>query len=98
MDDISPDQKRDAEPTLLHSDSLQFINRINVNLVEYRTDAPCFDGLSQLIRDVIIGRIDLVHLADLFSQCHLSEQCAYALLDGGCILQWTCDRGAHNCD
>ena len=78
-----PDQERDAEPTFLHGNSLQFINRINVNLVEHRTDLPRLDGLSHRIRYVIVGRIDLVHLADLLGQSHLSEQCVYSSLDRG---------------
>ena len=84
MNHVPPDQQRDAESALLDGNSLQFVDDVEVDLVEQRPDPALADGRAEMPDGIGIAGIDLAHLADFLDERHLRHERGNALLDG-CI-------------
>ncbi len=74
MDDVTPDQQRDAEAALLDGDALQLVDGVDVDDVDNRPDSPGTQVLAQVFRGVAVACLDLRHLPDFLGQGHLAKQ------------------------
>ena len=64
----------DAEPALLDSDALQFVHRVDVNIVEDRTDAPGANTVTNIMCGVGTLGVHLANLPDLLLERHAREE------------------------
>ena len=81
MNDITRHQQGNAQAGLLHSHALQGIDAHRVHLIQNRPDLTFLYQSAHVLYIAI--RRNLVHLPNLFFQCHTGQQSFYFLLDGG---------------
>ena len=96
MNDVASDQERNAEPAFLHRDLLQSVDRLYVDLIEYRADTTVPQLIGKCFQIVVITRVALTHLADLLGQRHAVEQCLHTLLDLCHIHRCRCHSHVHS--
>ena len=78
MNDIAPDQQRNAVTRFMHGDMLQRIHRVGMHLVDDRSDATLTNGLREVWRHLPAAALHLLQLSDLLVDGQLCKQIADA--------------------
>jgi hypothetical protein len=89
MNDVATNQEWNAEAAFFNGDTLELIDRGDIDLIEDRTDLTGSQSLGKVVQGRTIAGIALAHLANFLGHSHALEEYADALLDQAWINQWT---------